>query len=110
MLAAWALGLVLGSATSVFICGESAYGGSPWSQLARSLVLSPVLMTIGTLVSLGEMGLGFFLLLLLGAFSSISALFIGISRRFPKPQWLMFAGTFLWSLGNATSMETMMGI
>lgn len=46
----------------------------------------------------------------MGAMVAIASPFMGIRRRFPRPQWMMFAGTFLWSLGNATAMEAMMGV
>ena len=110
LIAAMLSGWILGSAVSVTIAGESAYGVAWWSQFTHSLALSPVLMTIGMLVSLGTLGLGFFALLCAGMISVITSLFLGIRRRFPRPQWLMFVGTFFWSLGNATAMETMMGI
>lgn len=87
-------GLIPESAASVFIARNSTYGGNWWSQFTGSLALSPILITIGMLVSLGVMGPGFFCVLCLG-----------VRRRLPQAQFLMLAGTFPWSLGNATSME-----
>jgi 4-hydroxybenzoate polyprenyltransferase len=110
MVVALASGIVLGSAASVAIAGESVYGGGPWSQFSGSLALSPILMTLGIVVSLGAKGAGFFAVLCSGAVCAIASPFVGIRRRFPRPQWLMFLGTFLWSLGNATAMEAMMAV
>ena len=104
MVGASLAGLILGTWSSVLNMGESAYSMSKWSQFLGSLTLSPILMTLVLPLS------PFFPINCFGALICISSVFLGVKRRFPVPQWLMLCGSFLWSLGNATTMETIMGV
>jgi len=104
------MGTIFGSAVSLYICGESGYGSNYWEHFTSSVLLSPILMTVGLLVSLGVSGPLFFVMLMAGFATCIASIFMGVVKSCPKPQLAMFAGSFTWSLGNATALEAMMGV
>ncbi len=110
MLVALLAGVALGSAASVFICGESVYATGYWNQFTGAFVLSPFLMSLGLWYA--PLLLPWYLspLLFVGLVICTITPCMGVRERYPLPQWLTFGGAFLWSLGNATVLEAMMGI
>jgi hypothetical protein len=102
---AFATGTSLGTLASYFIAE-----GARWDYFFSSLILSPIVMTLGTANAAAFLPKYYSIPILAGVFLSVVSLILACVQKPPFPQYLLCLGSALWALGNVTGLHIMMSV
>lgn len=102
---AFTIGTSVGTLASYFIAE-----GKRLDEVFSALILSPVVMTIGTLNAVSFLPRDYSILILVGVFLSVVSLILACVQKPPFPQYLLCLGSALWALGNITGLHIIMSV
>ncbi len=79
-------------------------------DVVSALILSPLVMTIGTANAVSFLPRYYGIPILAGVLISVVSLGLACVRKPPFPQYSLCLGSVLWALGNVTGLHIIMSV